>query len=245
MKKAILFSIVLAIIGAIGGYLIGMYTFSYYTNDMRALILEQVGTKEQFYLLTMAQSAIYALFTAFTGYLMSTRLGLMRKLTFEKESLKRVCIQVLALGILFFLDAPIFGHLIPEVAKEYDKGITLPYFLGSLIYGGIIEEVLLRLFFMTLIAFIVSLIQRKKNVSNRVLMTANIIAAIVFSAGHLPTTISLFGHLNFLIVFRCFFLNGLFGFVFGYYYIKYGIQYSMLAHAGLHFVSKILLILFY
>ena len=45
MKKAFLFSIVMAIIGAIGGYLIGMYTFSYYTNDMRALILEQVGTK--------------------------------------------------------------------------------------------------------------------------------------------------------------------------------------------------------
>ncbi len=37
MKKAILFSIVMAIVGAIGGYLIGMYTFSYYADDMRAL----------------------------------------------------------------------------------------------------------------------------------------------------------------------------------------------------------------
>ena len=233
------------LIGAIGGYLIGIYTFSYYTEEMRALILQQVSNKEMFYLLTMIQSAIYSLVAAFFGYLMSTRLALMRKLCFEKKTLQRVLIQIIALGVLFFLDAPIFGSLIPEVAKEYEKGISLPYFFGSLIYGGIIEEVLLRLFFMTLIAFLISLIQRKKIVSNKVLIFSNIVAALVFALGHIPTTISLFGKLNFLIVFRCLLLNGLFGFIFGYYYIKYGIQYSMIAHSGIHFVSKILLIIFY
>ena len=138
-----------------------------------------------------------------------------------------------------------FGHFIPEVALEYQKGISPSYFAASLIYGGIIEEILLRLFFMTLIAFIISLIQRKKIVSNKVLMIANIVAAFVFAIGHIPTTISLFGHLNFLILFRCFLLNGLFGFVFGTYYIKYGIQYAMLGHMGVHLVSKILLMIFY
>ncbi len=245
MKKAIVFSLTVMLIGLLGGYLIGLYTFSYYTDDMRALILEQVNTKEIFYLITTLQSGVYALVASFFGYLMATRLNLMHKLTFDKERLKRISIQVFLLGIFFFLDAPVFGHFIPEVALEYQKGISPSYFAASLIYGGIIEEILLRLFFMTLIAFIISLIQRKKIVSNKALMIANIVAAFVFAIGHIPTTISLFGHLNFLILFRCFLLNGLFGFVFGTYYIKYGIQYAMLGHMGVHLVSKILLMIFY
>ena len=50
MKKAIVFSLTVMLIGLLGGYLIGLYTFSYYTDDMRALILEQVNTKEIFYI---------------------------------------------------------------------------------------------------------------------------------------------------------------------------------------------------
>lgn len=245
MKKAIVFSLIVMLIGLLGGYLIGLYTFSYYTDDMRALILEQVKTKEMFYLVTTLQSGVYALVASFLGYLMATRLNLMRIISFEREKLIKVSIQVFLLGIIFFLDAPVFGHFIPEVAQEYQKGISLSYFVASLIYGGIIEEVLLRLFFMTLIAFIISLFQKKKVVSNRVLLVANLVAAFVFALGHIPTTISLFGHLNFLIIFRCFLLNGLFGFVFGTYYIKYGIQYAMLGHMGVHLVSKILLMIFY
>lgn len=245
MKKAIVFSLIVMLIGLLGGYLIGLYTFSYYTDDMRAIILEQVNTKEIFYLITTLQSGVYALVASFFGYLMATRLDLMRKITFERDKIIKVSIQVFFLGILFFLDAPVFGHFIPEVLNEYQKEISSSFFFASLIYGGIIEEVLLRLFFMTLIAFIISLFQKKKVVSDRVLLVANLIAAFVFAIGHIPTTISLFGHLNFLILFRCFLLNGLFGFVFGTYYIKYGIQYAMLGHMGVHLVSKILLMIFY
>ena len=46
------------------------------------------------------------------------------------------------------------GRLIPEVAADYEKGISPAYFISSLTYGGVIEEVLLRWFFMGLIALI-------------------------------------------------------------------------------------------
>ncbi|MGN0905960.1 MAG: CPBP family intramembrane glutamic endopeptidase [Bullifex sp.] len=244
MKKALVFALILTVIGAIGGCLIGMYTFTYYTEEMRELILAQVGSYQKFCLLTMAQSALYVLVASFSGYLMSSRLGLMRPLTFDGKVLKKVMPQIVLAGVIFFLDAPVFGHFIPEVAAEYEKGITVPYFFASLIYGGICEEVLLRLFFMTAIAFVISLIQRKRKVSDWVLGLSDIIAALVFAAGHIQTTISLFGRLDALILFRCFLLNGAFGLLFGYYYIKYGIQYSMLAHFGIHFVSKVLLLIF-
>lgn len=41
-----------------------------------------------------------------------------------------------------------------------------------------------------------------------------------------------------------FLLNGGFGLLFGWLYRKYGIQYSMLSHALLHIVSKMIWILF-
>ena len=73
--------------------------------------------------------------------------------------------------------------------------------------------------------------------------SGNILAAVVFAAGHLPTSISIYGGLTPVIVFRCFLLNGCFALLFGRYYRKYGIQYAMLGHFGIHLVSKTILLL--
>ena len=69
-----------------------------------------------------------------------------------------------------------------------------------------------------------------------------IIAALLFAAGHLPTTAVMMG-LTPLIVFRCFLLNGVFGLAFGALYRKYGLRYAMIAHGGCHIVSKLIWIL--
>jgi hypothetical protein len=44
--------------------------------------------------------------------------------------------------------------------------------------------------------------------------------------------------LDALIIVRCFVMNGAYGVIFGELYRKYGIGYAMLAHAGVHIVSK-------
>ena len=82
----------------------------------------------------------------------------------------------------------------------------------------------------------------RKQVPEGVLIAANLIAALVFAAGHLPTTMAFFGGLTPVIVFRCFLLNGCFALVFGRYYRKYGIQYAILGHFGIHLVSKLILL---
>lgn len=48
----------------------------------------------------------------------------------------------------------IFGKIIPEVAASC-KNITISNFIASVLYGGIIEEVMLRLFTMSLIVFLI------------------------------------------------------------------------------------------
>ena len=68
-------------------------------------------------------------------------------------------------------------------------------------------------------------------------------AALLFAAGHLPPTMQMFGEITSMIMLRCFLLNGDGGLVFGYLYREYGIQYSMMAHAGAHIVWKIIWII--
>ena len=117
--------------------------------------------------------------------------------------------------------------------------------IASLTYGGVIEEVMLRLFLMSLIAFVLQKLfaRDKKEVPPAILITANVIAAMLFAAGHLPATVMSIG-LNPIIIFRCFLLNGGAGLLFGRLYRKYGIHYAMIGHALAQVVSKVIWILF-
>ena len=114
-----------------------------------------------------------------------------------------------------------------------------------MIYGGIIEEVMLRLFMMSLVAFVLHKLFWRKREQTPVaaLVAANIISALLFAAGHLPTTAALMG-LTPMILLRCFLLNGGIGLMLGFLYRKHGLRYAMIAHAGCHIISKLIWILF-
>lgn len=132
----------------------------------------------------------------------------------------------------------------PEVAEIYESKITVSNFVASVLYGGIIEEVLMRLFLMSLVVFVVWKLffrnKQKEEIPGGVFIAANILTALLFAAGHLPATIGVFGQITPIVLFRCFLLNGGLGMVFGYMYQKYGIQYAMLGHMGCHIVSKLI-----
>ena len=122
---------------------------------------------------------------------------------------------------------------------------TIPYVLASITYGAVIEEVMLRLFMLSLIAFILYKLfgKKREKPATWILVAANALAAVLFAAGHLPATFLLLGDSP-LLIFRCFLLNGGFGLAFGYLYRKYGLRYAMIAHGGCHVVSKLIWILF-
>ncbi|MBQ9079720.1 MAG: CPBP family intramembrane metalloprotease [Clostridia bacterium] len=120
--------------------------------------------------------------------------------------------------------------------------------MASVLYGGIIEEVMMRLFFMSLITLVIWKLFFKKydkeNIPTSVFVIANVVAALAFAAGHLPATLVTFGELTPLILFRCFLFNGGFGLVFGWLYRKYGIVYAMAGHALFHIISKLIWFIF-
>ena len=162
----------------------------------------------------------------------------------EKKPLTRTAVVAILGGLLLILpDLLFFGNYSVAIRDSYTVKPTVLYILASVVYGGIIEEVMLRLFTMSLVAFLLQKLFRKEIATVGILIAANVIAALLFAAAHLPATAMLMG-ISPLIIFRCFLLNGGFGLLFGWLYRKYGLRYAMIAHGGCHVVSKLIWILF-
>jgi membrane protease YdiL (CAAX protease family) len=123
-------------------------------------------------------------------------------------------------------------------------GAHPPMWAGALasIYGGINEEILLRLFLFTLIYFLFSKCI-KLNTSNKtfILWTVNIMVAVLFGIGHLPAAFKLITPSAFEI-FRILFLNGIAGVVFGWLYWSKGLWTAIAAHFVTDLMIHVLLI---
>ena len=116
-------------------------------------------------------------------------------------------------------------------------------FLASF-YGGIAEEVQLRLFIMSLLAWLGAFVSRTSEgkPTKAVFWIANLLAAVLFGVGHLPT-MALFAPLTALVVFRTLLLNGVGGVVFGWLYQTRGLESAMIAHFSADIVLHVLLAL--
>ena len=138
-----------------------------------------------------------------------------------------------------------FGSFSSWVNDQYNISPGLPKIISGLLVGGVIEEVMMRLFFMSLLVLIISklICKNEEKIPVRAFAAANIISALLFAAGHLPGTMAM-TTLTPLLLFRCFLFNGGLGLCFGWLYRKYGIGYAMIAHGVAHLISDLLMIIF-
>jgi len=111
-------------------------------------------------------------------------------------------------------------------------------------YGGINEEILLRLIVMSFLAWVGKFISKTTDdkPTNTVFWIANILAAVLFGLGHLPATAMLVP-LAPLIIVRAIVLNGFVGIVCGWLYQTHGLESAMLAHFSADIVLHVLLAL--
>lgn len=132
---------------------------------------------------------------------------------------------ILAGGAIVLLDKTVFhGSIL--------SGVRPPFWAGALasIYGGVNEEVLLRLFLFTLGYFLFGKFIKVRE-SNRlsILWSVNLLVALLFGMGHLPAAFKLASPSAFEI-FRILFLNGIAGIVFGWLYWSRGLWTAIAAH---------------
>jgi hypothetical protein len=113
-------------------------------------------------------------------------------------------------------------------------------FLASF-YGGIGEEIQLRLLVMSLLAWLGSFISKtaEGKPTNGIFWLANVLAAVLFGLGHLPATANLIP-LTPLVITRAILLNGIGGVIFGYLYWKRGLESAMVSHFSADIVLHVL-----
>jgi membrane protease YdiL (CAAX protease family) len=100
--------------------------------------------------------------------------------------------------------------------------------LASL-YGGVTEEIIMRLFLMSFFIWLSLKITRSNTPSTTSILFSILLAAVIFGLGHLPITASL-TQLNTMVITRAVVLNGVGGIVFGWLYWKKGLESAMIAH---------------
>ncbi len=241
-RKALRFALCLLPVGLIGGWFAAEMTVSSAAPDMLETAVQQAGSLAAVKAATAAASAVYTVICGFFGYILAEKTGLMRPFRFDKAILIRVLLISALGGAVLSLDAWTFARWIPQLKDTYAAAgsFDATTWTASILYGGVTEEIMIRLFLMSGLALSgwKLFFRREGQAPAGVLIAANILAVLAFAAGHLPYTAQLFGKLTPMLLLRCFLLNGAAGLLFGRFYRKHGIQYAILAHMLFHLVSR-------
>lgn len=208
--------------------------------------------------ISIIQSALILGFATFTGLWAARKLGLGAPLVdalIRKEvlphSARQIAVRAIVLGVaaallIIVLELLVFSAVTESLENEAQLNVA-PWkgFLASF-YGGIAEEIQLRLFMLSIVAlgirYVVGLVsksQASSSLSWKVFWIANITAAVLFGLGHLPATAELIP-LTPLVVTRAIILNGAIGLVAGFLYWQQGIEMAMICHFSADIVLHVL-----
>jgi membrane protease YdiL (CAAX protease family) len=227
-------ALILGVGNGIAGVLVLPYALAMIGDAKRHTMGLPIGVA---YGIAGLQSAIFGFIVAWAGLRMGATIGLDAPLVrawasrrpFVGETRWRIAavIGVVAGGAILGLDALCF----PNVSASVVAGAGHPTrWQGALasFYGAIGEEIQVRLFVMTLIAWCLAKATRRK--APWVFVTAIIVSALAFGAGHLPAAAQVFCALTSLVVVRTVVLNAIGGVAFGALYWRWGLEHAMAAH---------------
>lgn len=224
--------LVLWLAGLVGAAAVLPYAFT-----LQRDILAQINTPLPVVVFaSIAQTAVLLALAIYFGLKFAKRVGLSVLETGlpAKEKLREFLTLTVGSGIvtavLITVGDKIFGQYLPQLAAVNGSVALWKTLLASL-YGGVVEEILMRLFCMSLFAWVLAKVFRVvEPTKNALLMwTATVLSTVLFGLGHLPITSAL-TVITPLVVARAIVLNGIGGLVFGWLYWKKGLEYSIVAH---------------
>ncbi|WP_110113165.1 CPBP family intramembrane glutamic endopeptidase [Bacillus sp. CGMCC 1.16541] len=237
VKKALMFSV----FGLLGGFFL---TFAQLET------LKEVVPKGQENLVVLAstiQVGVITFVLSLIGLKLMKRTDLMLR---KSENEQKGFALAVALGVLIGLiiigsDYFIFRSFLPQLT-ENEPAFSFIGLLMGIFYGGVVEEVMLRLFLMTLVIYIVVKVKKQTNIQSGYYWFAILFTSILFGIGHFGANVAIFGELTTVVIVRALLLNGVGGIAFGYLYWKHGLQYAIIAHAMTHISMQLIFIpLFY
>ena len=190
----------------------------------------------------LIQSAFWMFLTTGIGLTLATRTGIGAPLLrgyFAGEHVGRnfrsylLPSAMLALFTTMLVTAMDRLYFLPRMPGFSSAISQIPGWKGVLVsmYGGIKEEILTRLFLVTLLAWILSRFSHtdEGQPSSTVIWISIVSAAVIFGLGHLPATLAS-TPFSIIVVARAVLFNGMYGTLFGYLYWKCGLESSMMCH---------------
>jgi len=218
-----------------------------YSLEMAAqspLVSQTQSVSEIRMLPQLLQALVMALFVSGIGLLAAKAVGL--PIWSRTGVLPAAAIAgIAAAGILLGLELLVFLPRMPAELASADMNIALWKRFTASFYGGITEELLMRLFIMSGLVWLLRFLWHtpEGTPATGVVWAAIIITAILFGLGHLPAT-KMITALTPLIITRAIILNGLVGILCGWLFWKHGLIAAMTAHFSadivLHVITPLL-----
>lgn len=158
-----------------------------------------------------------------------------------RQSFKEGLITGIAIGLVLLILVLVLVPLLPNLPLVTAAKLAVWKRLLACFYGGLYEEIFMRLFLLTLIAWIANKALRKQTaqLSAPAFWTANVLVAILFGLGHLPSA-SLVMPITPFVVVVALILNGIAALAFGFLYRRRGLESAMIAHFTADFVIYVL-----
>ena len=234
LSKDIKISFALALFGLLGGLATVMWQLS---DPSLSQSVPNNISKEVLIVASAIQVVFITFILSIIGIKLSKKVGFRLHSKFvKKDALLMIIVSGLTSFFMIAMEKHVFDRYLGEYANT-QYHFNFMELVASVFYGGVVEEVMLRLFTLSLLVFILhKMFARRSSASeipNWIYITGIFIAAMVFAAGHLPATKVIFG-LSTPIVIRCFLLNGVGGLIFGYFYWKKGFTMAIASHMTVH-----------
>ena len=152
-KKDLKISLIYALVGLIAGILIVIYQISIASEEFKNQLIAVLGSVEMVIIVGGLQAAILTFIATFVGVKLARILNLNLYAEANKSNLTLVILISLFTSLFITLsDKYIFAPYLPQKIVSYE--FSFLYFFSSVLYGGIIEELLLRLFLMSFIGWL-------------------------------------------------------------------------------------------
>jgi hypothetical protein len=200
--------------------------------------------------LSLIQPAVILAFAVLLGVALASKVGLSSPVAealasggrlgsaFKPQILPGI-VGGLAGGAAIVLNASLSKQfLAPEVTTRIAEFGTLLPVPTRLLYGGILEELLLRWGLMTLLVWAAWRVFQKARGRPKpaYFILAILISAVLFGMGHLPIAIMLFPKPGLALISFVIVANSIFGLIAGYLYWKKGLESAVVAHMLTHLV---------
>ena len=236
----------LTLLGAFGGITVLPYQMSMMSSGLSP-VKDQAGFSSGVIITLMViQVTVMTLIASWVGLTLAAKVGLdlpiwrswLNEGRFIGFSKRWLVISFLGglVGTLLItlLEIHLFQPFLPELSVV--PSVSLWKSALTMFYGGIVEEVLVRLCLMTLLVWVFSrFLRNRTHIPAYLYGIAIVVAALLFGLGHLPATQMLFGELTSVLIVRALIGNGLLGIFFGYLYWKKGLEYAIISHMASDF----------